>query len=65
MPGRFMKELSSGIHLHTAKLENEPVLVFKSNELVNSGVIEEIAEKTVIIKGKSYIKGECTFKYAK
>ncbi|MCM3130237.1 MULTISPECIES: hypothetical protein [unclassified Paenibacillus] len=65
MANRFMKELSSDIQLHTAMIHKEPIVVFNSNELVGSGVIEEITESSVKIRGQYYYKGGFTFKYAK
>ncbi|MCM3131098.1 hypothetical protein PUW24_00505 (plasmid) [Paenibacillus urinalis] len=61
---RFMKPLKSDIQLHTAKLDQEPILVFNSYELVGSGSIEEITEYSVKVRGNRYFKGVHTFKYA-
>lgn len=55
-PNRFMKTLSTDIHLHTAMIHKEPIVIFISEELVGSGVIEEITEHSVKVRGESYFQ---------
>ncbi|MCM3784331.1 hypothetical protein M3231_15210 [Neobacillus mesonae] len=61
---RFMRPLTSDIHFYTAKMERTPIVVFIERELVGSGVIEDISEASVKIKGERFMRGVCTFKYA-
>lgn len=57
--------LTSAIHLHTAALEERPILVFAGGELVGSGKIEKITENAVHINGERYLRANNTFAYAK
>lgn len=61
---RFMKPLTSNVHLYTAQMEREPIVIFIADELVGSGVIEEIADTSVKVRGEYYLRANCTFKYA-
>ncbi|WP_339167166.1 hypothetical protein MKX75_24005 [Paenibacillus sp. FSL R5-0341] len=62
---RFMRPLTSDIQLYTAQLDRTPIVVFIDEEqLVGSGVIEDITEMSVAVKGERYMRGVCTFKYA-
>ncbi|WP_342439324.1 hypothetical protein NSS79_10635 [Paenibacillus sp. FSL L8-0436] len=55
---RFMKPLTSNVQLYTAQIERVPIVVFVS------GVIEDITEVSVKIRGLHYMRAACTFKYA-
>lgn len=60
-----MRPLTSDIQLYTAQLDRTPIVVFIDEEqLVGSGVIEDITEMSVAVKGERYMRGVCTFKYA-
>lgn len=48
---RFMRPLTSDIQLHTAQMDRTPIVVFIGAELVGSGVIEEITEASVKVRG--------------
>lgn len=61
---RFMKPLTSNVHFYTAQLERSHIVVFAANELVGSGVIEDITEASVKVRGEYYLRATCTFKYA-
>jgi hypothetical protein len=61
---RFMRPLTSDIQLYTARMDRTPIVVFIDEELVGSGVIEDITEMSVAVKGERYMRGVCTFKYA-
>lgn len=61
---RFMKPLVSNVHLYTAQMERLPIVVFVGNELAGSGLIEDITEATVKVRGEYYMRAACTFKYA-
>mgnify|MGYP001123116522 CR=1 FL=1 len=60
---RFMRPLSSNIELYTAKLDRTAIVIFIGAELVGSGVIEDISEFSIEIKGERFIREVCTFKY--
>ncbi|GIO30761.1 MULTISPECIES: hypothetical protein [Paenibacillus] len=62
--GRFMKPLTSSLHLYTAMTERAPIAVFIGNELVGAGRIAEVTEESVKIGGERYMREVCTFKYA-
>lgn len=59
-----MRPLTSGIQLYTAQLDRTPIVVFIGAELGGGGVIEDISEMSVAVKGERYMRGVCTFKYA-
>ncbi|OZQ84711.1 hypothetical protein CA598_23240 [Paenibacillus sp. VTT E-133291] len=59
-----MKPLTSNVHLYTAQLERSPIVVFIAEELVGSGVIEDITLASVKVRGEYYLREICTFKYA-
>lgn len=61
---RFMKPLTSNVHLYTAQLERVPIVIFIAEELVGSGVIEDITKVSVKVRGEYYMRDTCTFKYA-
>ena len=61
---RFMRSLTSDIQLYTALIDQTPIVVFIGIELVGSGVIEDITEASVAVKGERYMREVCTFKYA-
>ncbi|MCM3038157.1 hypothetical protein M3201_00370 [Paenibacillus motobuensis] len=61
---RFMKPLTSDIHLYTAQMEQTPIVVFIAYELVGSGRIEGVTENSVMIGGERFLRELCTFKYA-
>lgn len=61
---RFMKPLTSNVQLYTAQLERVPIVVFVDNELMCSGVIEDITSASVRVRGEYYMRDTCTFKYA-
>ncbi|WP_433943628.1 hypothetical protein [Paenibacillus sp. SN-8-1] len=61
---RFMKSLTSNVHFYTAQLERAPIVIFIEDELMGSGVIEDITETSVKIRGEYYMRDACTFKYA-
>ncbi|MDR9855639.1 hypothetical protein RJP21_18665 [Paenibacillus sp. VCA1] len=61
---RYMKPLTSAIHLHTAMMDRLQVVVFIGDELVGAGRIVEITETSVKIGDERYMRGACTFKYA-
>ncbi|MNC20260.1 hypothetical protein D3C75_682050 [compost metagenome] len=54
----------SNVQLYTAQLERQLIVVFTGNELAGSGVIEEITEASVKVRGDYYMRATCTFKYA-
>jgi len=58
------RQLTSALHLHTAKLEQTHILAFQNNELIGSGRIEEITDETVKIREEYYMRDKCTFVYA-
>lgn len=53
---RYMKPLTSDIHLYTAQMDRTPIVI--------SGVIDGITEGNVKVKGEHYMRGVCEFKYA-
>ncbi|MEK5178507.1 MULTISPECIES: hypothetical protein [Paenibacillus] len=59
-----MKTLTSNVHFYTAQLERAPIVIFVDNELTGSGVIEEITDLSVKVRGEYYMRAACTFKYA-
>lgn len=61
---RFMRPLTSDIQLYTAQLDRTPIIIFIGAELVGSGVIKDITEMSVAVKGERYVRGVCTFKYS-
>lgn len=61
---RIMKPLLKDVHFYTAQIDRTPVVVFLENELIGSGVIEDITEHSVKIKGEHYFREICIFKYA-
>lgn len=62
---RFLSPLTSDIQLYTAQMDRTPiVIIFIGAELVGSGVIEDITEMSVAVKGERYVREVCTFKYA-
>ncbi|WP_342480419.1 hypothetical protein NST07_25740 [Paenibacillus sp. FSL L8-0340] len=61
---RFMKPLTSNVQLYTAQIERLPIVVFVGNELKGSGIIEDITEVSVKVRGEYYVRAACTFKYA-
>ncbi|WP_256720280.1 hypothetical protein [Paenibacillus odorifer] len=61
---RFMKPLTSNVQFYTAQLERVPIVVFVDNELMGSGVIEDITKVSVKVRGEYYMRDTCTFKYA-
>lgn len=62
--GRFMKPQTADIHFYTAMLDQTPIAVFISDELVGCGRIQEIAENSVKVGEARYLRESCTFKYA-
>ncbi|MEC0167872.1 hypothetical protein [Paenibacillus graminis] len=61
---RFMKTLTSNVHFYTAQMERLPIVVFIGNELAGSGVIEDVTDTSVKVRGEYYMRAACTFKYA-
>jgi hypothetical protein len=61
---RFMRPLTSDLHLYTAQMDRTQVVVFIADELVGSGKIAEITENSVKIGDERYLRAVCTFKYA-
>ncbi|WP_449600314.1 hypothetical protein [Paenibacillus sp. Marseille-Q9583] len=61
---RFMKPLTSNVQFYTAQLERLPIVVFIAEELVGSGLIEDITDSSVQVRGERYLRATCTFKYA-
>lgn len=61
---RFMKPLTSNVHFYTAQLERLPIVIFIGNELAGSGLIEDISDTSVKVRGEYYLREVCTFKYA-
>ncbi len=61
---RFMNELTANVHFYTAQLECVPIVIFIADELVGSGVIEDITEVSVRVHGEYFMRNVCTFKYA-
>lgn len=59
-----MKPLTADIHFYTAMLDKTPLVVFIGEELIGSGKIEEITEKSVKVGKQRYFRESCTFKYA-
>lgn len=59
------RPLTSELHLRTAAIENTPILALVGAELIGSGMIEEITEMAVKIRGEYYLRGTCRFYYAK
>lgn len=57
------RQLTTPIHFHTAKIDNDVILVFLDGELIGNGRITDVTETTVIISGEHYIIGNCTFTY--
>ncbi|MFE5321836.1 hypothetical protein ACFQ88_24370 [Paenibacillus sp. NPDC056579] len=62
---RGFRELTSEIHLHSAAIDRKPVIVFHGEELIGSGVIEEITDVSIKIKGERYMRQACKFVHAK
>ncbi|MBY0160190.1 hypothetical protein ACQKLN_04085 [Paenibacillus glucanolyticus] len=48
--GRFMKELTSDIHLYTALMDKMSILAFINYELIGGGYIEEVTADSVKIQ---------------
>ncbi|TBL81313.1 hypothetical protein [Paenibacillus thalictri] len=65
MKKRKFKELTSTIHLHTAAINQTPVLAFHGSELVGSGIIMEITNEAIKINDHYYFREICRFVYAK
>lgn len=61
---RFMRFLTSDIHLHTAKMDGTPIVIFIGQELVGSGKIAEITKDSIKVGNDRYLRSVCTFKYA-
>ncbi|MGG6309806.1 hypothetical protein [Paenibacillus macerans] len=61
---RFMRPLTSDIHLFTAQMDRTPVVVFIGEELVGSGNIAEITENSVKIGDERYLRAVCKIEYA-
>jgi len=59
------RPLYSELHLRTAAIENTPVLAFMGAELIGSGMIDEITDLSVKIRGEHYMRETCRFYYAK
>ncbi|WMT38892.1 hypothetical protein RE628_15225 [Paenibacillus sp. D2_2] len=58
---RFMKPLTSEIHLYTAQKEQTPIVVFIADESIRSGKIEDVTENSVRIGGERFLLESCTF----
>ena len=61
---RFMKPLTSNVQLYTAQLERTPIAILVGNELIGAGIIEEITDISVKVRGEYFMRDACTFKYA-
>lgn len=59
-----MKPLTADIHFYTAMLDQTPIVVFIADELIGSGKIVEITEKSIKVGKQRYLRESCTFKYA-
>lgn len=59
------RELTAAVHLHTAVAERTPVIVFHGEEMIGSGVIDEITDFSVRIRNERYVRGACRFVYVK
>lgn len=59
-----MRMKSQAANLRYAQMDRTPIVIFIGAELVGSGVIDDITEMSVKIKGERYIREVCTFKYA-
>jgi len=68
------RPITSNIALYTAMIDRAAVLVFQDGELIGSGRIDKITERVtfdditediVEIRGERFIRGACTFVYAK
>ncbi|GAA4851145.1 hypothetical protein GCM10023310_32290 [Paenibacillus vulneris] len=59
------RELTSEIHLYTAANDRTPIIVFRGDELVGSGVIKEITELSVKIRDERYMRAACRFVYVR
>lgn len=57
------RELTSIIHLYTAAIDHTPILVFQGEELIGSGIIEEITELSIKIKDERFMRVACRFVY--
>ncbi|WP_282942054.1 hypothetical protein [Paenibacillus sp. RC67] len=57
------RELTTAIHLHTAATNRTPIIVFRGDELIGSGVIDEITDLFVKIKNAKYVRQTCRFVY--
>lgn len=51
---RFMRPLTSDIQLYTAQMDWTPIVVFIGAELVGNGVIEDVTEISILVRGKRY-----------
>ncbi|SDM13812.1 hypothetical protein SAMN05428961_11022 [Paenibacillus sp. OK060] len=49
-----MRPLTSDIQLYTAQLGRMPIVIFIGAELIGSGVVEDITEMSVAVKGERY-----------
>lgn len=47
-----MRPLTSDIQLYIAQLDRTPIVIFIGAELVGSGVIDDITEMSVAVKGR-------------
>lgn len=61
---RFMKPLTSNVQLYTAQLERSPIVIFIADELVGSGIIEDITDASVKVPDEYFMRAACMFKYA-
>ncbi len=60
---RFLSPLTSDIQLYTAQMDRTPIVIFIGLALVGNGLIENITETSVEVKGKPYMRDVCTFRY--
>ncbi|GIP21047.1 hypothetical protein [Paenibacillus sp. J22TS3] len=60
---RFMRTLTHNVHFYTAQLEGTPIVIFIADELMVSGVIEDITAVSVKVRGEYYMRDVCAFKY--
>lgn len=60
---RFLSPLTSDIQLYTAQMDRTLIVIFIGMELVGSGLIDNITETSVEVKGKPYMREVCTFRY--
>ncbi|OME86888.1 hypothetical protein BK120_08165 [Paenibacillus sp. FSL A5-0031] len=65
MKYKGFRQLTAPLHFYTAALDESVVLAFQNNELIGTGLIDEITNETVKIRDEQFMRANCTFVYAK